>query len=82
MYTGSNIVERHHIYGGWRRKKSEQYGFVVPLRPDIHPNGVHFKPPQFFRDIDIRLKQMAQTYYEENIGTRKEFRENFGKSWL
>lgn len=62
IYTGSYIVERHHIFGGSNRKKSEKYGFVVPLRPDYHP--------------------MAQTYYEENIGSREEFRKEFGKSWL
>ena len=42
IYTGSYIVERHRIFGGSNRKKSEKYGFVVPLRPDFHPNGVHF----------------------------------------
>lgn len=33
-------------------------------------------------DIDLKLKQMAQTYFEEHYGTRKKFREVFGKSWL
>lgn len=81
-FTGSNIVERHHIFGGPYRKKSEYYGFTIPLRPDIHPNGVHFKPPVGFEKINLELKQMAQTYFEEHYGTREEFREAFGKSWL
>ena len=30
------------IFGGNpNRKHSEEYGFVIPLRPDLHPNGVH-----------------------------------------
>ena len=78
IYTGSYIVERHHIFGGANRKLSEKYGFVVPLRPDYHPNGVHFNPKN--GDIDTQLKQAAQRYYEENIGTREDFRREFGKS--
>lgn len=80
IYTGSYIVERHHIFGGANRKLSEKYGFVAPLRPDYHPNGVHFNPKN--GDIDTQLKQAAQRYYEENIGTREDFRREFGKSWL
>lgn len=79
-FTGSCVVERHHIFGGPYRKKSERYGFVIPLRPDYHPNGVHFN--RTHGDVDGSLKRMAQTYYEEHIGTREEFREEFGKSWL
>ena len=80
IYTGSYIVERHHIFGGCNRKKSEKYGFVVPLRPDFHPNVVHFNRKN--GDIDTKLKTIAQTYYEEHIGSREEFRKEFGKSWL
>ena len=37
-FTGSAPVERHHIFGGNpNRKYSEKYGFVIPLRPDLHP---------------------------------------------
>ena len=80
IYTGSYIVERHHIFGGANRKLSEKYGFVVPLRPDYHPNGVHFNPKN--GDIDTDLKQAAQRYCEEYIGTREDFRKEFGRSWL
>ena len=80
IYTGSYIVERHHIFGGANRKLSEKYGFVAPLRPDYHPNGMHFNPKN--GDIDTQLKKAAQRYYEENIGTREDFRREFGKSWL
>lgn len=80
IFTGSYRVERHHIFGGPNRKRSEKYGFVVPLRPDYHPNGVYFDKKN--GDIDAILKKQAQKYYEENIGTREEFRKEFGKSWL
>ena len=73
-------LERHHIFGGPNRKKSEKYGFVVPLRPDMHPNGVYAGSNA--KEIDTMLKEMAQTYWEGNIGTREEFRKEFGKSYL
>lgn len=80
IFTGYAPVERHHIFGGANRKKSEIYGFVVPLRPDLHPNGVHAGKDA--KEIDTKLKQMAQEYYEENCGTRKNFIELFGKNYL
>lgn len=75
-------MERHHIFGGSNRKKSEKYGFVIPLSPYIHPNGVHATWGEETVGLDLKLKCMAQTYYEQHIGTREEFREEFGKSWL
>ena len=80
IFTGAQPVERHHIFGGVYRNKSERYGFVVPLRPDLHPNGVHAGPQA--KEIDTRLKQMAQEYFEQHLGTREDFRREFGKSYL
>lgn len=80
FYTESNLVERHHIFGASNRANSEKYGFVIPLRPDYHPNGTQFNREN--GDVDTMLKQMAQTYYELHYGTREQFRAEFGKSWL
>lgn len=82
IFTGSTYVERHHIFGGSSRKFSEMYGFVVPLRYDLHPNGVRFARNSETEKIDPYLKTMAQTHFEENTGNRTMFRELFGKSWL
>lgn len=79
-YTGSAPVERHHIFGGSNRRNSEKYGFVIPLRPDLHPNGVHAGNDA--RQMDINLKQMAQRHFETHYGSRKDFIRVFGKSWL
>lgn len=79
-FTGCVPVERHHIFGGSNRKNSEKYGFVIPLRPDLHPNGVHAGKDAGM--IDKRLKQMAQEYFEREYGSREEFRSIFGKSYL
>lgn len=79
-FTGTAPVERHHIWGGANRKNSEKYGFVLPLRPDLHPNGA--QAGKNAAEIDLKLKQMAQEYFEEHYGTREDFRRIFGKSVL
>ena len=76
----SNQIHIHHIFGASNRKRSEKYGFIVPLHPRWHnmsKDGVHFN-----RDLDLKFKRLAQTYYEENIGSRADFILEFGKSWL
>lgn len=80
MFTGTAPVERHHVFGGPNKWRSEKYGFIAPLRPDLHPNGV-FAGKQA-KDVDMRLKKMCQTYYEANYGTREQFIKEFGKSHL
>jgi hypothetical protein len=80
MFTGSAPVERHHVFGGPNRKKSTERGFIAPLRPDLHPNGV-FAGEQA-KEVDMKLKTMCQKYYEEHYGTREEFIAEFGKNHL
>lgn len=82
--TGSTLVERHHIFYGYNgnRDKSEIYGYVIPLRCDLHkfaPGSVHNHPNS---GLDLKYKQMAQRHFEVNNGSRIEFIEKFGKSWL
>lgn len=79
-YTGYAPVERHHIFGGSCREKSEIRGFIVPLRPDLHPNGASVGKDA--EKIDTVLKRMAQEYYEEHYGSRDDFIKEFGKSVL
>lgn len=80
IYTGSNVVERHHVFGGSNKENSEKYGFIAPLRTDLHPNGVH--AGQSAKLVDIELKQTCQRYYEEHYGTRDQFIKEFGKSYV
>ncbi len=79
-FTGTTPVERHHIFGGSQRAASEKYGFIMPLRPDMHPNGAQSGANA--AEIDLKLKRMAQEYFEANCGTREEFRRIFIKSYL
>lgn len=80
IFTGYAPVERHHIFGGSNRTNSEKYGFVVPLRPDLHPNGT--QAGKDAKQIDTKLKTMAQEYFENHYGTREDFQRIFGKSYL
>lgn len=79
-FTGMAPVERHHIFGGSRKKASEKYGFIIPLRPDIHPNGA--QAGKNAQEIDNKLKAMAQGYFERVYGSRDAFIRIFGKSYL
>lgn len=81
IFTGSSVVERHHIFGGASRKYSEKFGYVVPLRPDYHPNGTQ-ATEYAMTEIDLRLKRMAQEHFEEHHGSREEFILYFGRSYL
>lgn len=80
MFTGNAPVERHHIFGGANKKRSEKYGFIAPLRPDLHPNGVFAGKDA--KEVDTALKKRSQTYYEEHYGTREDFIKEFGKNYL
>lgn len=73
------ILHKHHIYGGANRKISEENGFWVWLRPDLHNlsnNGVHFN-----HDLDLKLKRICQAKYEETH-TREEFMTLIGRNYL
>lgn len=80
FYTGKSPVERHHIFGGSNRDKSEEHGYVVPLSPELHPNGAMAGADAEL--IDIVLKQKAQKHYEEHHGSRTDFIKEFGRSYL
>lgn len=80
LICGSEVVEAHHVFGGWaNRKQSDKYGLIVYLCPEHHrgENGVHHN-----RHFDLMLKKEAQLVFEEDVGTRLEFMKIFGRSYL
>lgn len=83
FFTGCTRVERHHIFGQTKatKKMSEQYGFIMPLRPDLHPNGAQ-ADQKYAKAIDTHLKQMAQEYFENHYGSREKFMQTFGRNYL
>lgn len=75
-------LDKHHVFGGSYRKKSEKYGAVVYLCHErCHERGkmaVHNN-----RVIDIRLRQEFQVRLMEEQGwSEDDFRREFGKSYL
>ena len=76
----TNCLEDHHIFFGTsNRKQSEKRGLKVWLCGKDHRHGP--KAAHKNRGTDLMLKQMAQAYYEQYIGDRKQFITEFGKSY-
>lgn len=77
----SRRIEKHHIFGGALRKKSERYGLTVDLCHSCHnepPNGVHFN-----KDKMLELKQYGQRKVMAEQGwTTEQFIEEFRKNYL
>ena len=71
----------HHIYNGvGRRSMSEDQGFTVYLRADVH-HALHNRLAPF-HGLDYILKRECQRRYESTGHTRDEFIALVGKSYL
>lgn len=71
--------ELHHcIHGTAGRKIADKLGLTVWLCAEHHRGSVS---PHQNRDIDLRLKRLAQTEYEKKH-TREEWLEKVGRNYL
>lgn len=71
--------ELHHcIHGTAGRKIADKLGLTVWLCAEHHRGNVS---PHQNRDIDLRLKRLAQTEYEKKH-TREEWLEKVGRNYL
>ncbi|MBR3636099.1 MAG: phosphoenolpyruvate carboxykinase [Lachnospiraceae bacterium] len=69
-------TEVHHIFGGSVRQISDKYGLVVHLCPMCHKKlHDHGEGKQYLHEI-------GQQVYEEQIGTREQFIQEFIRSYL
>lgn len=73
-------TERHHIFGGALRKKSEKYGLVVDLCHSCHnepPDGVHFNAAnmEFLHQVGQRKAMKEHNWSIEDF--RREFYKNY-----
>lgn len=79
-FTGrENGLHKHHIFGGSRRFKSEEWGCWIWLYHKFHVGtsyAVHNN-----HELDMMLKRTCQARFEHLYGHDK-FMEVFGKSWL
>ena len=77
-------LENHHIYFGPNRKVSDKNGFVVWLCNYHHTGslcGISKYSVHFNRKMNLKLKQICQSKYEENH-TRDDFIRLIGRSYL
>lgn len=81
MITGLEVnVERHHIFSGTDRERSERLGFIAPLHSSLHPNGSRCTATNW-TELDHWLKRKCQEYYIEvaKIGDRDAWYREFGR---
>lgn len=57
------------------RKLCEKYGFIAPVFPTLHPNGVHAGKEASKVDKDLRRR--CREYYIAHYGTEEQFRKEF-----
>ena len=69
----------HHVFSGPCRKTSDRYGFVVHLCRDCH-SLIH--DSERGGDMKLYLHQRGQMIYEERIGNRTAFIQEFIRSYL
>ena len=74
----SQWLEKHHIFGGANRKKSDKYGIWVYLCHYCHnepPNGVHYNAANM-----LLLKKIGQDAFQKTYPD-KDFLREFGKNY-
>lgn len=72
-------LDKHHVFGGANRKKSEKYGLTVYLCHDkCHLNGVHK-----YGGLDLMLKQIVQKRAMDHYGwSVDDFIGIFGRNYI
>lgn len=82
MNGASDPLDKHHIFGGPYRKKSEKYGLYVYL---CHRKCHIFGAASVHQNVDQmrRLKRYGQIKaMTENNWTKAEFISHFGRNYL
>jgi hypothetical protein len=82
QYPCGDSLDRHHVFFGRNRKKSEKYGLTVYLhhnkchifgKMSVHGNA------QVNRKLQAHVQKIAMRHYN---WTEDEFRKEFGKSYI
>ena len=77
----SQMLEKHHVFGGAYRSKSEKLGMTVHLCHNCHnepPKGVHHNA-EMNRQLKARAQRKAMEYYGWSV---EDFINMFGKNYL
>lgn len=83
FFTGSTEnLDCHHIYHGWgNRRISDENGFWVWLRHDLHIADSPHKTPHNDIETDLELQRTCQKKYEETH-SREDFISLVGRNYL
>ena len=76
-----DLHKLHVIFGTANRKKADEDGLWVKLCPGCH-HAIHNPSNDFDRWMGKALKEVAQERWEQRNGSRDEFIERYGKSYL
>lgn len=79
---GSHVnIQNHHIFfGNSNRKNSDYCGLTVHLCLEHHKEGKMSAHKN--REVDYRLRQIAQRAFEREHGSREQFMKIFGENCL
>ena len=81
----TDLDEHHCLSGTSNRDNSEDYGLKIYLcrncHSELHDKG-KIRIGKWIEITEDDLKGFAQRKWEETYGTREEFIEKFGKSWI
>ena len=72
------VMHKHHIFGASRRNASEKHGLFVHLCVECHTQ-VHGK---YGAALMQYLHELGQRAYEDQIGSREQFIDEFIRSYL
>lgn len=73
-------LDLHHVFRSSRRKLSDKHGLTVWLNHDVHMALHDHRKP--YETLENDLKVIAQKAFEDNGGTREDFMDIFGASYL
>ena len=73
----TGILHPHHVFNGAYKKKSEEDGMIV----FVHDFPCHRQIHDIYQN-ELEIKQNGQRLWEQFYGTREEFIERYGKSYL
>lgn len=76
---GKPHPHKHEVFFGNKRDASIKYHMILPLCYEHH-EGIN--GPHLCRNTDLAYKRYAQMVFEQTYGSREDFINIFGKSYL
>jgi hypothetical protein len=80
VLKSTGLHKHHFLHGTANRRKAEHYGLWAYMCEERHHEHGR-ESPHGNAKVDLKLKQIAQTAFEEQYGHDK-WMEEFGKNFL